>query len=147
MRDEWSEKDVELLKRCFARRYSQTAMADALGRSQGSVAGKLSALGLSGGNPKGRPEDDPDTVSNPRFVYDGPGYFLDRTGTRWLIGEDADGDLVGINLLTEDPLVRYWDPCGRAISPDRTRDLVGPLLARRTKTTEADRAMAFHRSN
>lgn len=98
---------------------------------------------------RGRPPADPDTVDNPLFVYEGPGYFVDRTGDRWLVGEDPDGDLVGINVLNEDPSVQYWGPCGRVpgAKGGHARDLVGPYRARRVALSGANRAMAFHRSN
>ena len=75
----------------------------------------------------------PRPLSNGDFVYEGPGYFVDRCGERWLVGEDPDGDLVGINILSPDPIVQYWDPGGRVrcgVAEQHARDLTGPLFAR-----------------
>lgn len=81
------------------------------------------------------------------FLYEEPGYFRDTTGERWLVGEDPDGDLVGINVLSPDPQVQYWDPCGRVLgtgTKPHARDLIGPSFAKRPKKDERSAANNFH---
>lgn len=70
--------------------------------------------------------------TNDDFIYDGPGYYCDVSGNRWLVGEDADGDLVGIQPQQGDPVVHYWKPTGKrfhSLEP-HPYDLCGRLFDR-----------------
>lgn len=84
---------------------------------------------------RGIPPIELDTVTNPGFLYDGPGYYRDRCGERWLVGEDPDFDLVGVNVNSiKHPEVQFWDPCGRVRcgkTKEHERDLMGPHIVRR----------------